>query len=120
MDTGGEAQASKHSDLSTLKSTLEAAVRAHYPAVANHIAVRLIPCRSVCSETLALLSRLVYRHLYLIHTSICELCFPNGSGPCTLTCQHTWPAMPEYAVFELFFWRMCMYTNSSSTIQVGQ
>ena len=77
MDTGGEAQASKHSDLSTLKSTLEAAVRAHYPAVANHIAVRLIPCRSVCSETLALLSRLVNKHLHFIYTRVCELYIKN-------------------------------------------
>ena len=57
MDTGGEHTLSKHSDISTFKSTLLATIDAHYPAIQGHVAVRLVPCPAICSEALALLAR---------------------------------------------------------------
>lgn len=58
MDTGSETQSSKYSDLSTIRSTFDTVIRAHYPAIVGHIAIRLVPCPSVCSESLALLASL--------------------------------------------------------------
>ncbi len=58
MDTGSEAQySSKHSELSTLKTSLETVIAAHYPALAGHVALRLVACPGVCAEALNLLAR---------------------------------------------------------------
>ena len=58
MDTGSEAQfSSKHSEISTLKTSLETVISAHYPAMMGHVAVRLVACPAVCAEALSLLTR---------------------------------------------------------------
>ena len=56
MDSGQDPQLSKHSDISTLRQTLDTVVRAHYPAMHGHLATRMVPCPSVCSDALGLLS----------------------------------------------------------------
>ena len=57
MDSGHGETGSKHSDLSTLKATMETVIRAHYPDILGHIAWRLVPCPHICAETLRLLAR---------------------------------------------------------------
>ena len=58
MDTGSEAQfSSKHSEISTLKNSLETVVSAHYPGMMGHIALRLVACPAVCAEALNVLAR---------------------------------------------------------------
>ena len=59
MDSGQE-KVSKASDIATLKSTLDTVISAHYPALIGHIAVRMVPCPAICSQTLALLARSVH------------------------------------------------------------
>ncbi|CAH1800392.1 unnamed protein product [Owenia fusiformis] len=53
-----EHQSHKHNDISILKSTLDHVIRAYYPSIHNRIAVRLVSCPPICSETLRVLSSL--------------------------------------------------------------
>ena len=57
MDTGSEQHGTKHSDISTFKATLDTVIRAHYPAILGHIAIRVVPIPAMCAETLQLLAR---------------------------------------------------------------
>ena len=59
MDTGTGEYSSKHTDISTLKATMENTVNAHYPAFLGHMAFRLVPCGHICAKTLHLLARYV-------------------------------------------------------------
>ena len=57
MDAGMEYKVSKHSDLATLKVTLNTVIGAHYPSLMGHVAVRMIPCPGICTQTLSLFVR---------------------------------------------------------------
>lgn len=54
--------AAKKSDVTTFRGAFESVMRQHYPAMVGHIAVRLVPCLSVCTEALGVLSRYVEFH----------------------------------------------------------
>ena len=56
MDTGQDPSLSKNTDFSTLKSTFESLIHAHYSNMADHIVFRLVSCPPICSESLALLA----------------------------------------------------------------
>ncbi|XP_002737070.2 membrane-associated phosphatidylinositol transfer protein 3-like [Saccoglossus kowalevskii] len=53
---GGQDINSKQIDLNTLRAALDAVTRAHFPATYGHIAVKLVPCPSTCTEALNLLT----------------------------------------------------------------
>ena len=57
MDAGADEKVPKHSDIATLRQTFESVMKAHYPAMLGHIALRYVSVGNVCSETLALLAR---------------------------------------------------------------
>ena len=59
MDAGMEYKISKHADIATFKSTLNTVIGAHYPSLTGHVAVRMIPCPAVCTQTLSLFVRWV-------------------------------------------------------------
>lgn len=49
--------AAKKSDVTTLRGAFESVMRQHYPSLLGHIAIRLVSCPSICTESLAILSR---------------------------------------------------------------
>jgi len=51
--------AAKKSDVTTLKGAFESVMRQHYPSLVGHIAIKLVSCPSVCTESLGILSRSV-------------------------------------------------------------
>ena len=57
MDAGSDEKVPKHSDIATLRQTFESVLKAHYPAMLGHIALRYVSVGNVCSETLGLLAR---------------------------------------------------------------
>lgn len=63
MDTGQEHRLPKRSDLTTLRSTFESVVKAHYAAIQGHLAFRLVACPPICSDTINLLARYVNEFL---------------------------------------------------------
>ncbi|XP_076263380.1 retinal degeneration B isoform X4 [Rhynchophorus ferrugineus] len=48
----------KKSDVTTFKGAFESVMRQHYPSLVGHIAIRLVSCPSVCTESLGILSSL--------------------------------------------------------------
>ncbi|XP_060520907.1 protein retinal degeneration B [Cylas formicarius] len=50
--------AAKKSDVTTFRGAFESVMRQHYPCLIGHIAVRLVLCPSVCTESLGILSSL--------------------------------------------------------------
>lgn len=48
----------KKSDVTTFKGAFESVMRQHYPTLVGHIAIKLVPCPSVCTEALGVLSTL--------------------------------------------------------------
>ncbi|CAD5120699.1 DgyrCDS9263 [Dimorphilus gyrociliatus] len=48
----------KSTDVNTLRSTIDAVLASHYPAMVGRLAVRLVQCPPICSEALELLSTL--------------------------------------------------------------
>lgn len=51
---GGDAN--KHADVSTLRNTLGAVIRAHYPQLAGRVAVQLVACATYVTDALTLLT----------------------------------------------------------------
>lgn len=49
---------SKKSDLTTFRGSFEAVIRQHYPSLVGHVAIRLVPCPSICTDALGILSSL--------------------------------------------------------------
>ncbi|XP_030750427.1 protein retinal degeneration B isoform X2 [Sitophilus oryzae] len=50
--------AAKKSDVTTFKGAFESVMRQHYPSLVGHIAIRLVSCPSICTESLGILSSL--------------------------------------------------------------
>lgn len=48
----------KKSDVTTFKGAFESVMRQHYPTLVGHVSIKLIPCPSVCTEALGVLSTL--------------------------------------------------------------
>ncbi|XP_055526157.1 protein retinal degeneration B isoform X2 [Wyeomyia smithii] len=48
----------KKSDVTTFRGAFESVMRQHYPSLVGHVAIRLVPCPSVCSDALGILSSL--------------------------------------------------------------
>ncbi|XP_073949564.1 retinal degeneration B [Choristoneura fumiferana] len=48
----------KKSDVTTFKGAFESVMRQHYPTLVGHIVIKLVPCPSVCTESLGILSTL--------------------------------------------------------------
>ncbi|XP_015115012.1 protein retinal degeneration B isoform X2 [Diachasma alloeum] len=48
----------KKSDITTFRGAFESVMRQHYPSMVGHIAVRLVPCPSICTDGLGILSSL--------------------------------------------------------------
>lgn len=48
----------RKSDVTTLRGAFESIMRQHYPALVGHLVIRCVPCPSICSEALAILSSL--------------------------------------------------------------
>ncbi|KAL8584719.1 hypothetical protein ACOMHN_035639 [Nucella lapillus] len=58
LDSGQQGASSKRNDFATLQSTFESVLQSHYHAAAHHIALRLVHCPHVCTDTLGILSSL--------------------------------------------------------------
>ena len=56
MDRG-----TKRSDVTTLRASVEAILRQHYPALLGRLCLRLVPCPPLCAEALSVLTRSVSR-----------------------------------------------------------
>ncbi|KAJ8934898.1 hypothetical protein NQ318_002652 [Aromia moschata] len=50
--------AAKKSDITTFRGALESVMRQHYPSLIGHVAIRLVSCPSICTESLGILSSL--------------------------------------------------------------
>ncbi|KAH1011851.1 hypothetical protein HUJ04_001131 [Dendroctonus ponderosae] len=50
--------AAKKSDVTTFKGAFESVMRQHYPSLVGHIAIKLVSCPSICTESLGILSSL--------------------------------------------------------------
>ncbi|XP_035714341.1 protein retinal degeneration B isoform X2 [Folsomia candida] len=81
----------KKSDVTTFKGAFESVIRQHYPSMMGHVVVKLVPCPSVCTDALAILSSLspysfdVYGtgdSPQMTHESV-----PIGAIPLVSTCQ---------------------------------
>lgn len=48
----------KKSDATTFRGAFESVMRQHYPPLVGHIAIKLVPCPSICTEGLGILSSL--------------------------------------------------------------
>ncbi|XP_044748569.1 protein retinal degeneration B isoform X5 [Coccinella septempunctata] len=48
----------KKSDVTTFRGAFESVMRQHYPSLIGHIAIRLVSCPSICTESLAIVSSL--------------------------------------------------------------
>lgn len=49
--------AAKKSDVTTFRGAFESVMRQHYPSLVGHIAIKLVSCPSICTESLGILSR---------------------------------------------------------------
>lgn len=47
----------KKSDITTFKGAFESVIRQHYATMMGHIVIKLIPCPSICTDALGILSR---------------------------------------------------------------
>ncbi|XP_055385938.1 protein retinal degeneration B isoform X2 [Condylostylus longicornis] len=57
LDTTSEI-GSKKSDFTTFRGHFESVIRQHYSSLSDHIALRLVPCPSICTEAIGILSSL--------------------------------------------------------------
>ncbi|XP_053698054.1 protein retinal degeneration B [Sabethes cyaneus] len=48
----------KKSDVTTFRGAFESVMRQHYPSLVGHVAIRLVPCPSVCCDALGILTSL--------------------------------------------------------------
>ncbi|EDS45238.1 m-rdgb2 retinal degeneration protein b [Culex quinquefasciatus] len=48
----------KKSDVTTFRGAFESVMRQHYPSLVGHVAIRMVPCPSVCTDALGILSSL--------------------------------------------------------------
>ncbi|KAL3276185.1 hypothetical protein HHI36_020904 [Cryptolaemus montrouzieri] len=48
----------KKSDVTTFRGAFESVMRQHYPSLIGHVAIRLVSCPSICTESLAIVSSL--------------------------------------------------------------
>ena len=56
----------RKSDVMTFRGAFETLMRTHYPGLLGQVAVRCVPCPSVCTEALAVLSSLSpYRYIHI-------------------------------------------------------
>ncbi|KAI1881975.1 hypothetical protein AGOR_G00245720 [Albula goreensis] len=58
LDSGGGDQSSKQGDVNTISTAFETVTRVHYPAALGRIAIRLVPCPAICTESFSLVSNL--------------------------------------------------------------
>lgn len=54
---GNVDSATKKSDLTTFRGAFESVMRQHYPSLHGHVALKLVSCPPVCTDTLSILSR---------------------------------------------------------------
>lgn len=47
----------KKSDITTFKGAFESVIRQHYVPMMGHVVIKLIPCPSICTDALGILSR---------------------------------------------------------------
>jgi len=47
----------KKSDVTTFKGAFESVIRQHYSSMMGRVAIKLVPCPSVCTDALGILSR---------------------------------------------------------------
>lgn len=48
----------KKSDITTFRGAFEGVMRQHYPSLLTHVTIKLVPCQSICTEALGVLSSL--------------------------------------------------------------
>lgn len=48
----------RKSDVTTFRGAFESIMRAHYPGLVGHVVIKCVPCPSICTEALAILSSL--------------------------------------------------------------
>ncbi|XP_062360342.1 membrane-associated phosphatidylinositol transfer protein 2 isoform X5 [Cinclus cinclus] len=58
LDSGSGDQSSKQGDVNTITTVFDTVMRVHYPAALGHIAIKLVPCPTICSEAFSLVSSL--------------------------------------------------------------
>ncbi|NXX27561.1 PITM1 protein, partial [Nicator chloris] len=58
LDQGVGEPGSKQADVQTLAATFDAVTRVHFPEALGHVALRLVPCPSICAAAYALVSKL--------------------------------------------------------------
>lgn len=68
LDANSDIMAKK-SDFTTFRGAFESVMRQHYPSMIGHVAMRLIPCPSICAEGLSVLSK--YYYLFKKYTNNC-------------------------------------------------
>lgn len=56
LDANSDIMAKK-SDFTTFRGAFESVMRQHYPNMIGRVAMRLIPCPSICAEGLSVLSK---------------------------------------------------------------
>lgn len=54
----------KKSDVTTFKGAFESVIRQHYPSMMGHVVIKLIPCPSICTDALGILSRYSFQLEY--------------------------------------------------------
>ncbi|XP_055615863.1 protein retinal degeneration B isoform X2 [Toxorhynchites rutilus septentrionalis] len=80
----------KKSDVTTFRGAFESVMRQHYPSLVGHVAIRLVPCPSVCTDALGILSSL---SPYSFDASPSTIDIPNltdipiGAIPLLTTCS---------------------------------
>lgn len=49
---------SKKSDITTFRGAFEGVMRQHYPSLLSHVTIKMVPCPSICTDALGILSSL--------------------------------------------------------------
>lgn len=49
---------SKKSDVTTFRGSFESVMRQHYPSLLTHVTIKMVPCPSICTDALGILSSL--------------------------------------------------------------
>ncbi|XP_055915003.1 protein retinal degeneration B isoform X4 [Eupeodes corollae] len=57
LDASSELTAKK-SDVTTFRAAFESIMRQHYPSLLSHVTIKMVPCPSICTEALGILSSL--------------------------------------------------------------
>ncbi|XP_064536782.1 protein retinal degeneration B isoform X3 [Drosophila montana] len=57
LDAASELTAKK-SDVTTFRGSFEAVMRQHYPSLLTHMTIKMVPCPSICTDALGILSSL--------------------------------------------------------------